>query len=262
MNISTTEVAGPFIYGSAIVRIFQTRKEMGIVAANNAAALINKAIGQRGRSRVLMATGNSQLDVVDELVKRPDINWKLVDVFHMDEYIGIGANHPASFRRWIRERVEDRVHPATVSYIEGDAISVDAEMERYSKLLLAGPLDVAFVGFGENGHIAFNDPPVADFTDPRIMKRVVLDTACRQQQVGEGHFESFSEVPAEAITVSCKGLLRAGAWISCVPEGRKAKAVRGALNGAITTACPASIIQTHANASVYLDMESAALLER
>ncbi len=159
------------------------------------------------------------------------------------------------------ERIEDRVCPASLNYIEGDVADVDAEIERYSRLLLAGPLDVAFVGFGENGHIAFNDPPVADFSDPQTVKRVTLDADCREQQVGEGHFESVAAVPAEAITVSCMGLFRANAWICCVPESRKAKAVDRALNGVITTACPASIVRTHPNAFVYLDMESSALLK-
>jgi glucosamine-6-phosphate deaminase len=261
MRVSTKGAAGSFVVGRARVQIFRTRKEAGIAAAEDAATLINEAIMQRGRSRIMIATGNSQLDMVEELTQLSHINWELVDVFHMDEYYGIDGNHPASFRRWIRERVEDRVHPASVNYIHGDA-DVDAELERYTKLLLAGPLDVAFVGFGENGHIAFNDPAVADFSDPQIMKRVALDTACRQQQLNEGHFETLADVPAEAITVSCSGLLRAEAWVSCVPEGRKANAVYRALTGPITTACPASIVRTHAHASVYLDEDSGVLFKR
>src|SRR5260370_33839730 len=164
MSKSIWEV--PAAYGSAKIQIFKTRGEMGIAAADRAAALINQAIQQRGSSRIIIATGNSQLDVGKELVKQP-IDWKLVHVFHMDEYVGISNNHPASFRRWIRERVEESVYPAGVNYIEGDAADVDVEIERYSRLLLADPLDLAFVGFGENGHIAFNDPPVADFSDPQ-----------------------------------------------------------------------------------------------
>ena len=246
-------------YDMADVHVFESRKEMAIAAAENAARLINEAILERGTSRIMIATGNSQLDLVEELVKR-DINWKSVHVFHMDEYVGINADHPASFRRWIRGHVEDQIHPATVNYIEGDAADVDSEIARYSRLLLAGSLDVAFVGFGENGHIAFNDPPSADFSDPQTVKRVTLESDCRYQQVGEGHFENFAMVPTEAITVSCAGLFRASAWISCVPERRKAMAVSRALTGPISTACPASIVRNHKNATVYLDRESASLL--
>jgi glucosamine-6-phosphate deaminase len=256
---STIQTDKPLRYGKAKVQIFATRAELGLAAAKDAAALIEKAILERGYSRVMIATGNSQLDVVKELVKQPNVDWSKVDVFHMDEYVGVDENHPAGFRRWIRERVEDVVHPRSVNYINGEA-DVEAEIARYTALLQAGPLDIAFVGFGENGHIAFNDPPVADFHDPQTMKRVTLDATCRAQQVNEGHFASLETVPAEAITVSCSGLLRAKAWISCVPEARKAMAVRNALEGEISTRCPASIAREHENVSVYLDTESAALL--
>jgi glucosamine-6-phosphate deaminase len=249
-----------FAYGKAKVRIFDTQKEMGVAAAREARELIVRAIERRGGARIMVATGNSQINVVGELVKQTGIDWRKVLIFHMDEYLGIDANHPASFRRWIRERVETRVSPAHVNYIEGDAADVGQEIARYASLLAAGPLDVAFVGFGENGHIAFNDPPVADFNDPQMVKRVTLDAPCREQQVGEGHFGSVAEVPAEALTVSCSGLFRAQAWISCVPERRKAEAVRRALTGAIDVECPASLVQTHPKASVYLDSDSAALL--
>lgn len=256
---ASVEAGKPLYYGKAKVQIFATRAELGLAAAKDAAALIEQAIRERGSSRVMIATGNSQLDVVKELVKQPNVDWSKVDVFHMDEYVGVDENHPAGFRRWIRERVEDVVHPRVVHYINGEG-DVEAEIARYTALLEAGPLDIAFVGFGENGHIAFNDPPVADFNDPKTMKRVVLDETCRRQQVNEGHFENMETVPAEAITVTCSGLLRAKAWISCVPESRKAKATRCALEGEVTTACPASVAKTHENVSVYLDTESAALL--
>jgi glucosamine-6-phosphate deaminase len=260
MSGATTHTADVFAYENAKVRIYGTRKEMGVAAARDASMLIDRAIQERGGSRIMVATGNSQLDVIAELVKQPAIDWGAVQIFHMDEYIGLDASHPASFRRWIRERVESNIFPAHVNYIEGDAVDIDHEIARYTDLLKAGPLDVAFVGFGENGHIAFNDPPVADFQDPQMVKRVTLDDACRRQQVGEGHFGSVADVPAEAITVSCSGLFRAQAWISCVPERRKAEAVHGALTGAIGTECPASLVRTHPNACVYLDSESAALL--
>lgn len=249
-------------YGKANVRIYEDREKMGLAAAADAANLIREAVAERGHARIMVATGNSQLDVVDALVKETAVPWNVTEIFHMDEYLGIAADHPASFRRWIREHVEEPLHPVRVNYIEGDAADPDLEIERYTKLLQSGPIDVAFVGFGENGHIAFNDPPVANFQDPFVMRRVTLDAACLRQQVGEGHFNTIADVPIEALTVSCSGLLRARAWICCVPEQRKANAVQRALLGKISTECPASIVRTHPNARVYLDLESAAILLR
>jgi glucosamine-6-phosphate deaminase len=260
VSTSIIGIENPRHYGKAKVQIFASRAELGIAAAKDAAALIEQAIRERGSSRIMVATGNSQLDVVKELVRQPNVEWSKVDVFHMDEYVGVDENHPAGFRRWIRERVEDVVHPRVVNYINGEG-DIEQEMARYTALLQDGPLDIAFVGFGENGHIAFNDPPVADFHDPRMLKQVALDEACRRQQVNEGHFDIVETVPVRAITVTCSGLLRARAWISCVPEARKAKAVQAAFEGEITTDCPASIVRTHENASVYLDTESASLLK-
>lgn len=207
----------------------------------------------------MVATGNSQIAFMDALT-RQSIDWNRVDVFHMDEYLGISDDHSASFRLWIKTRLEDKVHPRHMHYIQGDSPDPDAEILRYSALLEAAPIDVAFVGFGENGHVAFNDPPTADFNDPLTVKRVQLDEACRQQQAGEGHFKDLASVPREAITVTCPGLFRARAWVSCVPEGRKAKAVKCALEGPISTACPASLIRNHPDATLYLDADSAALL--
>lgn len=247
------------LYGTAKVQVFSTRAELGGAAAADVAHLIAEAIRERGNARIMIATGNSQLDVIKELVLCPDIEWPKVDVFHMDEYVGVDGHHPAGFQRWIRERVEQKVHARSVNYISGLG-NVDHEISRYTDLLSAGPIDIAFVGFGENGHIAFNDPPVADFNDPQMVKRVALDETCRQQQVNEGHFATIDQVPKEAITVTCSGLFRAKTWISCVPEARKAKAVHAALEGEITTACPASLAKKHPHTTVYLDSESAALL--
>jgi glucosamine-6-phosphate deaminase len=229
-------------------------------AASEAATIIGEAIARNGSARIVVATGNSQLAFIGALTQRRDIEWKSVEVFHMDEYVGISPGHPSSFRCWIRTRVEDRVHPGRMHYIEGDARDIDAEIARYAALLDAAPIDLAFVGFGENGHIAFNDPPVADFDDPAAVKRVALDEACRRQQWGEGHFPSLEAVPREALTVTCPGLFRARAWVCAVPEARKAEAVRNALEGPVSTACPASLVRRHPRASVYLDKESAALL--
>jgi glucosamine-6-phosphate deaminase len=249
-----------FQAGAARIQVYPSRATLGAAAAQRAATLIERAIEERGRARVIAATGNSQLPLVEALVAQP-LDWKSVELFHMDEYACMNAQHPASFRLWIRTRLEEKVHPLKAHYLAGDAADLDAEIARYSKLLNEAPIDLAFVGFGENGHIAFNDPPVADFRDPATVKLVSLDEACRRQQAGEGHFPDLASVPTEAVTITCTGLFRANAWVSCVPERRKAEAVRGALEGPISEACPASLVRRHPNAFVYLDAESASLLQ-
>jgi glucosamine-6-phosphate deaminase len=249
-----------FQAGAARIQVYPSRAALGAAAAERAAALMQRAMDERGRARVIAATGNSQLAFVEALARQP-LDWKSVELFHMDEYAGMSAQHPASFRLWIRTRLEEKVHPLKTHYLAGDAADLDAEIARYSKLLNEAPIDLAFVGFGENGHIGFNDPPVADFADPATVKLVSLDEACRQQQAGEGHFPDLASVPTQAVTITCTGLFRAAAWVSCVPEHRKAEAVRCALEGPITEACPASLVRRHPNASVYLDTESASLLQ-
>jgi glucosamine-6-phosphate deaminase len=247
-------------YGKAEVSIYPTRAAMAGAAAERAAGIIRQAIDESGRARIMVATGNSQIDFIAALVEADGVEWPRVEMFHMDEYVGLPAEHAASFRLWIRQRFEARVRLAAAHYIEGDSADVEGEVARYSGLLGAAPIDVAFVGFGENGHIAFNDPPSADFDDPAAVKVVELDAACRLQQVGEGHFADIDAVPRTAITVTCSGLLAARAWVCCVPEARKARAVREALTGPISTACPASVVRTHPAAWVFLDTESGALL--
>ena len=251
-----------FSAGTARVRVFDSASDSAAAAAPRAAALITKAVQEKGTARIIAATGNSQKAFIDALMLEKDVPWNQVTLFHMDEYVGIGDTHPASFRLWIRSRIEERVHPKEAHYIQGDAPDADAEAERYTRLLLSDEIDVAFVGIGENGHIAFNDPPVADFKDPKTVKCVALDDACKRQQAGEGHFESVATVPDRAITITCPGLFRARAWITVVPDERKAEAVKAALEGPITTACPASIVRTHPNATIYLDRHSASLLEK
>ena len=248
-----------FICGKAKVEIYASASALGRAAAEMAAQVIRRGIAERGRARVIVATGNSQIPLIEELVQQK-LDWKHVEIFHMDEYAGMPADHPASFRRWIKRRVEEKVRPGKMNYLAGDAPDLEAEMNRYSELLNEAPIDLAFVGFGENGHIAFNDPHVADFNDPATVKRITLDEACRRQQAGEGHFKDVDSVPRDALTVTCTGLFRANTWICCVPEARKAEAVRNALEGPISEACPASIVRRHPNAHVYLDQESASLL--
>lgn len=247
-------------FGLAKAYVYPSKDQLGAAAAARASLLIRDAIARGGRARIVVATGNSQLELIAALARRSDIDWKSVEVFHLDEYVGLAASHPSSFRYWIRTRVENAVHPWKVHYLAGDSEDLDREIQRYSELLTSGPLHLAFVGFGENGHIGFNDPPVADFEDPAVVKRVTLDEACRRQQVGEGHFPSMDATPTEAVTMTCSQLMRAESWVCCVPDARKAEAVRNAFEGSISTSCPASIVRTHPNGSVYLDPAAAALV--
>jgi glucosamine-6-phosphate deaminase len=248
-----------FRAGEAVVEIHADSKSLGASAALRAADAIKQAIAKRGRARIIAATGNSQIPLIEALVKQ-DLDWTVAEVFHMDEYVGIDDDHPASFRRWIRNRIEKAVHPGKMYYLEADRPDLAAEIERYTRLLTEAPIDVAFVGFGENGHIAFNDPHEANFDDPVTVKIATLDEACRTQQVGEGHFDGVASVPRQALTVTCSGLFRAEAWVCSVPEGRKARAVQCALEGPVAPSCPASLAQKHPNSFVYLDSESASLL--
>jgi glucosamine-6-phosphate deaminase len=249
-----------FEAGTARVLVFDSIASSAAAAASHAANLITDAVRKKGTARIIAATGNSQKAFIDQLVEEKDVPWNRVTLFHMDEYVGISDQHPASFRLWIRTRIEQAVHPNEAHYINGDVADVDTEAERYAKLLLSDEIDVAFVGIGENGHIAFNDPPVADFNDPKTVKCVHLDQACKRQQAGEGHFQNIDAVPDEALTITCPGLFRAKAWVTVVPDERKAEAVKGALEGPISTSCPASIIRTHPNATIFLDRSSASML--
>lgn len=241
------------------VFILPDSDELGKAAAARSAEIIRQAIASRGRARVLLATGNSQIALATHLAGK-SLPWEKVEAFHLDEYVGIAADHTASFRRWIKSRFADRVPFHSIDYLEGDAPDPDAEAARYSRLLEAAPIDLAFVGFGENGHIAFNDPHVADFNDPLTVKRVELDQACRAQQVNEKHFPDIASVPRYALTVTCSALLRAENWVCCVPDSRKSDAVHKALEGPLTTACPASVVRNHPRAFIYLDRNSASRL--
>ena len=229
-------------------------------AAERAAAALRRAVSDHGVAHAMFATGNSQLAFVDRLVESAyDVPWPDVVVFHMDEYVGLGPDHPASFERWIRQRIADRVHPRATHYLHGLA-EPGAECRRYASLLAAHRLDLCCLGIGENGHLAFNDPGVADFEDVLDVKVVELDAACRRQQVGEGHFADDAAVPRRAMTVTVPALLRADEVLVMAPEARKSVAVRAALEGPVTPQCPASVLQRTPRATVYLDPESAALL--
>jgi glucosamine-6-phosphate deaminase len=232
---------------------------MASAAADRAAGILLHAVRTRGVAHAMFATGNSQIDFVGDLVSRTDVPWSDTVIFHMDEYVGVGPDHPAGFRRWIRERIAAPARPRAAHYFDGLA-PPDQECARYAGLLTEYPLDLCCLGIGENGHLAFNDPPVADFADPRDVKVVELEAACRRQQVNEGHFPGLHDVPTHAITVTIPALLRAGRVLAIVPEARKAVPVAAALTGPVTTVCPASALRTISRATVYLEPDSARLL--
>lgn len=243
-----------------LVEVYQDAPQMGHAAAKIAAGLLGDAIRRRGFARIVAGTGPSQQELVANLVAQPELDWSSIEVFHMDEYVGISADHPASFRRWLRDHVTSRVPVKTVHYMDGDAADADAECRRYAELLEAAPVDITFLGFGENAHLAFNDPHEADFHDPAAVKRVRLDDRCRMQQVGEGHFPTMDAVPPEALTITCPALLRCRTVFAFVPDRRKAEAVRCALEGPLSEKCPASLVLTHDDARIFLDAQSASLL--
>jgi glucosamine-6-phosphate deaminase len=244
------------------VSVLPTTAASASTAADSAAEILRGAVARRGVAHAMFATGNSQLAFIDALLGEDrSVPWSDVVVFHMDEYVGVGPDHPAGFRHWIHDRIAARAHPRAVHYLDGLAPPA-AECHRYAALLEAHPLDLCCLGIGENGHLAFNDPPVADFDDPLDVKVVTLDGACRRQQVNEGHFPTEADVPAQAMTVTIPALLRAHRVLAVVPEARKAGPVRDALEGPVGTSCPASILQRTSHASVFLDPDSAALLSR
>ena len=241
------------------VSIYPNTTVLAEHAAAELAPLIAASIAARGYASMIVATGNSQLAFMRALRQRDDIDWSHVYVFHMDEYPGLGPNHPASFRRYIRENLTDIVQPRAFFGMDGDASNVDQEIERYTELLTRYPPDITVMGIGENGHLAFNDPP-ADFYTAATVLWVTLDEACRRQQAGEGHFPSMDDVPEHALSLSIPALLRSHDVFVIVPEQRKAEAVKAALEGPVTPDCPASILQHQPHARLFLDQESASLL--
>jgi len=243
------------------IRIFETKQELGRAAAERATVAIGEAIGRTGGARVVAATGASQFEFLDALTGTPGVDWSRVEMFHLDEYVGLPDTHPASFRRYLRERIVERVHPAAFHFLAGDAPEPRAECRRVGALLNREPIDVAFVGIGENGHLAFNDPP-ADFETEEPYLVVELDEACRRQQLGEGWFAGLADVPRRAISMSIRQILKAREILCSVPDARKAPAVRDCLEGGVSPLHPSSILQTHSRTTVYLDRDSAALLAR
>lgn len=249
-----------FTAGSLPVRVYATHDDLAAAAARDAHAFLQQQLQARGEAAAILASAASQVKFLDHLTRMPGLDWSRITLFHMDEYLGIDDQHPASFRRFMRERVETRVRLCRFHYLEGEAQEPIKECDRYTQLLRAQAIDLCCLGIGENGHIAFNDPPVADFSDERTVKLVRLDEACRRQQVGEGAFPSIAAVPQYAFTLTIPALCAATRVLGVVPEKRKAEAVKAALEGPVQTACPSSILRRQAHAILYLDQDSAGLL--
>ena len=241
-----------------MVKTLPSKLEMARAAAQHAAASLRALLSAKPAVRLLAATGASQFEFLAELAKEQGIDWSKVDLFHLDEYVGIPATHPASFAKYIRERIIQPFGITKFRLLDGtrDPHQVAAEM---SQAIAAAPIDLCFCGIGENGHLAFNDPP-ADFETDVPYLVVNLDEACRQQQVGEGWFATFNDVPKQALSISIRQLMKSNEIICVVPDARKAKAVNACLNGPVSPDAPASILRVHPNATIYLDRESAQVL--
>lgn len=242
------------------VIISDTKTEMARLAAETGAAALRSALANGGEACIVLATGTSQLEMLDALVGLDDIDWSGVTAFHLDEYIGLSAAHPASFRKYLNERFVDRlpVQVRTFHYVDAE-FEPDDEIDRLNAELAEMVIDVAFVGIGENGHLAFNDPP-ADFETEAAYLRVQLDEECRRQQLGEGWFERIEDVPTEAVSMSINQIMRSTLIVCTVPDRRKADAVKNALEGPVSPYVPASILQRHADCHVFLDVASASML--
>ncbi len=240
------------------IRIFESKQELGQAAARHAAEILRSAIAGRGNARIIAATGASQFDFLESLTATRDVDWSAVTMFHLDEYIGLDETHPASFRRYLRERLISRTGIWDFHLLNPNPDPA-AECARVGELIRQAPIDVAFVGIGENGHLAFNDPP-ADFETEEPYKVVDLDLRCRQQQLGEGWFASLEEVPRQAISMTVRQILKSREILCIVPEGRKAAAVRATLQDPISPMVPASILRNHPAVTLYLDRDSSSLL--
>lgn len=241
--------------------IFQTKQEMGKKAAALGAAAIRDAIIRNGSASIIVATGASQFEMLDALTKEAEIPWHKITAFHLDEYVGLPIAHPASFRLYLWQRFVSKLPLplAAFHYVNAEE-NPQRECDRLGKIIHQHPIDVAFIGIGENGHLAFNDPPANfDVEDPYIV--VNLDDACRRQQLGEGWFPTFEDVPRQAISMSIRHILKSKQIVCTVPDQRKAKAVADAVNGAVTNRAPASILQTHERTDLFLDAPAASLLQ-
>lgn len=241
------------------IHIANTPNELGVAAGKKAAELINKAIKQNGKSNIILATGASQFETLNQLIKE-DIDWSKVTMFHLDEYIDLPESAPASFRKYLKERFLDKVSPLKAVYLINGETDPEAECMRLGELITENPIDIALVGIGENGHLAFNDPP-ADFETKRPYLVVNLDKECRMQQFGEGWFKTIEEVPAQAISMSVQQIIKSTHIVCSVPDSRKAQAVKDCLEQSVSNRYPSSILQDHPSCNCYLDKASAHLLK-
>jgi glucosamine-6-phosphate deaminase len=241
-----------------LLRAFETKQAMGEAAAAQASAILRRAINDRGAARIVAATGASQFEFLDALTGSPGIDWPKVELFHLDEYIGLPMTHPASFCKYLKERLIAKTGITCHHLINGEDHPAEV-IRRTSEAVGSAPIDVALVGIGENGHLAFNDPP-ANFETDESYLIVELDELCRQQQVGEGWFANLAAVPTRAISMSVRQILKAKEIIVVVPDARKALAVKACVEGPISPMAPASILRTHREVTIYLDRQSAALL--
>ena len=242
--------------------VYKTKDEMGAAAARTAANAIRRAIADKNQANIILATGVSQFETLGHLVVCDVVDWSKVTMFHLDEYIGLGPDHPASFRKYLQERFVNRIGELkAVHFVNGDAVDPAAECRRLGNLIRTHPTDVACLGIGENGHLAFNDPP-ADFETEESYIVVDLDERCRQQQLDEGWFESLHSVPSQALSMSISQILKSRSIIVTVPDRRKAEIVRNVLEGPVTPRCPGSILQKHENCSIFLDEPAVSLLSK
>ncbi|PWW28253.1 glucosamine-6-phosphate deaminase [Cytobacillus oceanisediminis] len=237
------------------VRVYETREEMGREAGRNVKEKIHELLDKKQNIRIVFAAAPSQNEVLQYLAEAKDIDWSKITVFHMDEYIGLPEEAPQRFGYYLSKKLFNSVKPKKVHLIDGNR-SVKEECRRYAALLQKAPIDIVCLGIGENGHIAFNDPPVADFTDLKVVKKVEMDKECRQQQVNDGCFPSIEKVPTEALTLTIPALL-SGEYLFCVVPGKsKSRAVKNVLEGPITIECPASILRTHPQCTLYVDRDA------
>jgi glucosamine-6-phosphate deaminase len=241
-----------------MIKVFDSKAEMARDAANRAADTIREAISERGEARIIVATGASQFEFLDALTKISGIDWKRVEMFHLDEYVGMSGQAPASFCKYLRERLIDKVGLGKYHLLDGTQAPAMV-IERVSAEIRKAPIDIAFVGVGENGHLAFNDPP-ADFDTEEAYMVVNLDEPCRKQQLGEGWFPTLADVPRQAISMTITQIMKAKRVLCIAPDARKANAIKVCFNGEVSAMAPASILQQHPDTTLYLDRDSAALL--
>ncbi len=241
-----------------VLRKFPDKKSLAAAAAARAATIIRDAIAARGQARIIAATGASQFEFLDALTATPDIDWRHVEMFHLDEYVGLPETHPASFCKYLRERLINKVGIEN-HYLLSGTDDPALVMSAVGGKLQQAPIDVAFVGVGENGHLAFNDPP-ADFGNQQPYAVVTLDEPCRRQQLNEGWFASLEDVPRQAISMTISQILKAKEILCIVPDARKAQAVKNCFNAQVSPMAPASALQNHSNTTVYLDADSSSML--